>query len=116
MADRPTTPGPRKRPAHLEVSINGVPLGETTLPDDPADARGVLSLHLERQWEYASYGFLTTLEADGAAAQRMLRAAQDGTLVVRFEVPRTSRSSGLNLYGARMGAYPVPPTLFLDTD
>ena len=33
---------------------------------------------------------------------------------VRFEVPRTGRMGGLNLYGARMGAFPVDPTLFID--
>jgi hypothetical protein len=35
---------------------------------------------------------------------------------VRFEVPRWPGAlrSGLSLYGARMGAYPLDPTLFLD--
>jgi hypothetical protein len=41
-----------------------------------------------------------------------------GYLTVRFEVPRQPDTvpGGLSLYGARMGAYPVAPTLFLDLD
>ena len=104
----------RKLGTDLQVSINGVALGAVRLPDDPADARGVLSLHLHEHFEFASYGFLTTLEADAAAAQRILNASQGGQLVVRFEVPRTGTRGGLNLYGARMGAYPVDPTVLLD--
>jgi hypothetical protein len=37
-------------------------------------------------------------------------------VVVRFEVPRSGVRGGLNLYGARMGAYPVDPTLFVDME
>ena len=42
--------------------------------------------------------------------------------MVRFEVPGSRRErtagaqGGLNLYGARMGAYPLDPTLFLDVE
>jgi hypothetical protein len=104
----------RKRPTDLAVSIGGVPLGTVRLPDDPADARGVLSLHLHEDWDYASYGYLTTLEAGQAAAARVLNAARDGQVVVRFEVPQTGTRGGLTLYGERMGATPVAPTLFVD--
>jgi hypothetical protein len=47
------------------VSVNGVPIGQTVhLPDDPADARGVLSLHRAENFEFGSYGYLTELAAD----------------------------------------------------
>jgi hypothetical protein len=98
------------------VSINAVELGRIALPDDPADARGVLSLHLQRNFEFGSYGYLTTLQADAGTAQRVLAAAPDRRLVIRFEVPRSGVRGGLNLYGARIGAYPVEPTLFVDVE
>jgi hypothetical protein len=107
-----------KLPGDLDVSVNGVPLGRVRLPDDPADSSGVLSLHLHETFETGSYGALFTLEADAAAARRMLRreVSPGGHVTVRFEVPRRPGAlrSGLSLYGARMGAYPLDPTLFLD--
>jgi hypothetical protein len=75
----------------------------------------VLSLHLQKNFEFGSYGFLTTLQADAGTAQRVL-AAPNRRVVVRFEVPRSGVRGGLNLYGARMGAYPVDPTLFVDME
>ena len=105
-------------PTDLVVSVNGVALTDAPvrLPDDPADARGALSAHLNPNFELASYGFLTRLEASGETLRRILAGTEDGRMVVRFEVPRTgsARAGGLNLYGARMGAHPVDPTLFLD--
>jgi hypothetical protein len=103
----------RKLASDLVVSVNGIRLGANRLPDDPADARGVLSVHLYENFEYASYGFLTTLEADPETVQRILAASLNGEVTLRFEVPRTGRAGGLNLYGARMGAFPVDPTLFI---
>jgi hypothetical protein len=43
-----------------------------------------------------------------------MAAARQGQLVVRFEVPRGGVPGGINLYGARLGAYPIDPLLFLD--
>ncbi|HEU5315143.1 MAG TPA: glycoside hydrolase family 2 TIM barrel-domain containing protein [Chloroflexota bacterium] len=105
----------RKVPSDLVVRVNGVRLGALRLPDDPADARGVLSAHASPHWEPCSYGFLTVLDAEGETAQRILTEAKDGRLVVRFEVPPTGVAGGLNLYGARMGAYPIDPLLLIET-
>jgi hypothetical protein len=104
-------------PTDLVVTVNGVQLSDSVrLPDDPADARGVLSAHLSPNFEYASYGFLTTLEADAKTARRILAASADGKLAVRFEIPQNAvKRGGLNLYGARMGAFPLDPTVLLDT-
>jgi hypothetical protein len=111
----------RKIPSEVMVWANGVRLGRVHLPDDPADARGVLSLHYSENWEPASYGYLHTLEADEATTRRIFEAAQSGApgvqagrLLIRFEVPRGGVAGGINLYGARMGAYPVDPMVFLD--
>lgn len=104
-----------KLPSQVTVSVNGVRAGEAPLPDDPADARGVLSAHNSTDWEFASYGFLVELAADGETARRMLADAKDGHLAVRFEVPRATPRGGLNLYGARLGAYPIDPMLLIET-
>jgi hypothetical protein len=104
----------RKLPSDLVVRVNGVRVGSVRLPDDPADARGVLSAHNSPHWEPCSYGFLTRLHADAETARRVLAEAKDNRLLVRFEVPRTGIPGGLNLYGARMGAYPVDPVLVLE--
>ena len=106
----------RKQGSEVVVSVNGVSIGHAALPDDPADARGVLSAHLYENFEFASYGFLTTLQADRETTQRILAAGHNGELIVRFEVPRSTSANGMNLYGARMGATPVAPTLFLDIE
>jgi hypothetical protein len=106
-------------PTDLVVSVNGLPLTDAPLrlPDDPADARGVLSAHLSPNFEYASYGFLTRLEVGAETARRILAASRDGKLLVRFEIPHSAaKRGGLNLYGARMGAFPLDPTLFLESE
>jgi hypothetical protein len=104
----------RKLPTTVNVTVNGVPLGTARLPDDPADARGVLSAHLAPNFEYTSYGFLTELKADAETARRIVAASKGGEMILRFEIPRTGKMGGLNLYGSRMGAFPVDPTLFID--
>jgi hypothetical protein len=104
----------RKIPSDLIVRINGVRIGQLQLADDPADSRGVLSAHNSPHWEPCSHGFLITLDGSAEVTQRVMEAATDGRFLVRFEVPRSGFAGGLNLYGARMGAYPVDPVLFLD--
>ncbi|CAA9236857.1 MAG: GH2 [uncultured Chloroflexi bacterium] len=106
----------RKRPSDLAVSVNGVVVGRSRLADDPADARGVLSFHLQDDFEFGSYGYLTTLEADATTAASIVREAKDGAVTVRFEVGAGGARGGLNLYGKRMGSTPVTPTLFLDIE
>jgi len=102
----------RKRPTQLVVSVNGGEVGRVTLPDDPADARGVLSFQAQGQWEMGSYGYLTTLEADEATSRGLLESGSR-ELIVRFEVPRGGTAGGLNLYGSRAGSTPLNPTVLL---
>ncbi len=106
----------RALPTDLVVSVNGVQIGATRLPDDPADASGVLGVHLYQSFEMASHGYLTEFTADAETTRRILESTQNGEITVRFEVPRTGRAGGLNLYGARMGAFPVEPTLLLERE
>ncbi len=108
----PQTEADRKVPTDVTVSINGVTVGQVTLPDDPADARGVLSHH--SGIDPGAYGFLTELAIDGTALQQALAGQQ--TLLVRFTVPGDRGvAGGISLYGARTGSYPVDPTILLIT-
>ena len=75
----------------------------------------MLSAHNGGEWEFASFGFLYTLAADAAKTRQILDGVRDEHLNVRFEVPRDGVRGGLNLYGARLGAYPIDPMLILET-
>lgn len=112
--DYPQTDG-KKFPTTVEVSINGVKVANWELPDDPADARGVLS-HW-RGIERGSYGYLMRAELpmdthEGVAIRN--RVAETGQLVIRFTVPWNAvHRGGIAIYGETMGCYPVEPTLLL---
>ncbi|GJM29837.1 MAG: hypothetical protein DHS20C17_24720 [Cyclobacteriaceae bacterium] len=96
-------------PSTLRILINGQAISEQTLPDDPADHRGVLSWHAQPQdrklREAGSYGYLIKVPLDTATRQRV---AQDGTLKVRLE---TTGDGGLAIYGKNFGRYPLDPSL-----
>ena len=107
----PQTEVERKTPSDVTVSLNGVEIGSAHLPDDPADARGVLSHH---NWiEPGSYGYLTDASASADALSQVKATLAAGEpLRVRFTVPVES-AGGLALYGEEAGHYPVAPTLLL---
>ena len=107
----PQTEVARKTPTDVTVSLNGVEISSAHLPDDPADARGVLSHH---NWiDPGSYGYLTdaSANADALAAVKATLAGGE-PLRVRFTVPAKS-AGGLALYGEEAGHYPVAPTLLV---
>ena len=54
------------------------------------------------------------LQADLEKTRQILAASQKGEIIIRLEVARPNGLAGFNLYGARMGAYPVEPTLFVE--
>ncbi len=58
--DYPQTEADTQWPTTLEVRINGERIAQAELPDDPADARGVLS-HLAAV-EHGSYGYVVDLD------------------------------------------------------
>ena len=108
----PQTDADRKLPSDVTLSINEVVVGQVQLPDDPADARGVLSHH--NGVDPGSYGFLTDLVVDGALLQQAL--AGQKSLRLRFTVAgEGGYPGGLALYGERLGGYPLDPTIFLLT-
>jgi hypothetical protein len=95
--DYPQTDG-RKFPTSIDVSLNGAAT-RWELPDDPANARGVLS-----HWagvERGSFGYLKTISAEGAPASDQIT------------IRMTSNEGGLAIYGEDMGCYPMDPTIIL---
>jgi hypothetical protein len=98
-------------PSAVTVRVNGVPAGRSSLADDPADHRGILSWHHQardrRLREAGSYGELVRIALPREAVEA---AAAAGELVIRFEVD-PSLPGGLALYGSRFGRFPLDPSL-----
>jgi hypothetical protein len=98
-------------PSAVTVLVNGIEAGRKQLADDPADHRGILSWHYQRQdrrlREAGSYGELLELDIPRAA---LARAAAARELVIRLQVNATL-PGGLAIYGKRFGRYPLDPTL-----
>lgn len=98
-------------PSTVAVSINGRRAETLTLPDDPADHRGVLSWHHQLQdgklREAGSYGYLVKVPLTRG---QMRRAARDGQLTLRLE---TEGEGGIAIYGKSFGRYPLDPSLVI---
>jgi len=111
--DYPQTDAARTWPSTLVLSVNGRPVDRITLPDDSADARGVLS-HLAGV-EHGSHGELvdglvTLTDRDRAGLSAGL------PLLLRLGVPDDApHAGGLCLFGADTGELPLDPTLEIQT-
>jgi len=96
-------------PSVISVSIDGKQVYSTTLEDDPADHRGVLSWHHQLQdkklREAGSYGYLIKVPVTKAMLED---AMQNGELKVRIE---TEGEGGIAVYGKEFGRYPLDPSL-----
>lgn len=98
-------------PSEIAVSLNGTEAETLTLPDDPADHRGVLSWHHQLQdrklREAGSYGYLVKVPV----SKRVLKASiEAGELEIQL---RTNGDGGIAVYGSEFGRYPVDPSLVL---
>ena len=98
-------------PSEIIVSVNGEQVMITTLPDDPADHRGVLSWHHQlkdkKLREAGSYGYLVKAPVTKA----MLKSALErGELKIRLE---TTGEGGIAVYGKEFGRYALDPSLVL---
>ena len=98
-------------PSKISISINGEPVLTTTLADDPADHRGVLSWHHQlkdrKLREAGSYGYLTKV----AISKKQLKdAITKGELVIRL---KTEGDGGIAVYGKSFGRYPLDPSLVM---
>jgi predicted transcriptional regulator len=98
-------------PSEVRVRVNGIAAGVFSLPDDPADHRGILSWHAQprdrKLREAGSYGYRVEALLPAAA---MEAAAEAGEIIVRLEVD-PGLDGGLAIYGERFGRYPMDPTL-----
>ncbi len=94
----------------LVISMNGIPVHGTTLPDQYADSRGALShLHGLR----GRYGELIRLEVSGDVLD-LVRQRGERQVLVRLEVPRSAvNHRGLIVYSSRAGRYPCDVTLIV---
>jgi hypothetical protein len=107
--DYPQTDLARTWPSTLVLLVNGRPVDRVTLPDDPADARGVLS-HLAGI-DHGSHGELvdgmvTLTDRDRAGL------AEGLPMLLRLAVPDDApKKGGLSLYGATTGEMPMDLTL-----
>ena len=107
--DYPQTDLARTWPSTLALSVNGRPVDRIDLPDDAADARGVLS-HLAGV-EHGSHGelvdgMMTLTDRDRAGL------AAGEPLVFRLAVPDDApKAGGLASFGATTGEMPLDPTL-----
>jgi hypothetical protein len=103
-----------KWPSTLEIAFNGERVARTDLPDDAADARGVLS-HVARA-DHGSYGELIRIETALPDVARSEIAA-GRPLLLRFSVPADApHAGGLCIFGAETGAYPFDPTIVIQTE
>ncbi|MEM1119529.1 MAG: sugar-binding domain-containing protein [Bacteroidota bacterium] len=98
-------------PSEIEVSIDGKVIYTTTLADDPADHRGVLSWHHQlkdrKLREAGSYGYLLEIPVE----QRLLeKAVAQGALTIRLA---TKGEGGMAVYGKAFGRYAVDPCLVI---
>ncbi len=100
-----------KFPSEVAFSFNGVAAGKLSIPDDPADHRGVLSWHYQPQdkklREAGSYGYKLVVSVPNEAIQK---ATQTGELVLRLAVEGTG---GLAIYSDKFGMYPFNPTVIV---
>ncbi len=115
-SDYPQTEEAKKFPSDLTASLNGVPIGQTRLPDDPADARGVLSHH--RAFEPGSYGYLVDFVLEGQALEAVRERLLAGEpLRIRLAIPDDAENrGGLAIYGETLGRYPVDPTVYWEEE
>ena len=113
--DYPQTDG-RKWPSTLELMLNGERVALVDLPDDPADARGVLS-HLAKA-DPGSHGEVVRFSAhlpDRVLAEIAAGRPIELRLAVPADAPR-DHAGGLAIYGADTGAYPFDPTIVIETE
>jgi hypothetical protein len=98
-------------PSRISACIDGKEVYTTTLPDDPADHRGVLSWHHQlkdrKLREAGSYGYLVRVPVKKSMLKNAL---EKGELMVEL---RTEGQGGIALYGKEFGRFPLDPSLVL---
>nr|WP_293167027.1 sugar-binding domain-containing protein [Allomuricauda sp.] len=97
----------------IEVWVNGKKVKSTTLTDDPADHRGVLSWHNQLQdgklREAGSYGYLVKVPMDLEILTSALEANNDK---INIEL-RSVNGGGIAVYGEDFGRYVIDPGIVI---
>jgi hypothetical protein len=94
------------------MSVNGVRVHQSILPNHPHDSRGALSYLREAR---GAYGYLAHATIEGVLLKSVLDKATAGRITLRCEVPRhILPAGGLTIYGGDCGRYPLPPTLIIE--
>jgi hypothetical protein len=98
-------------PSYLVLSVNGLPILRTLIPDHPHDTKGALS-YLRGQ--RGAYGYLFHQFIENELLQAIAqRAEADGALRLRASVTEAP-IGGLTVYDYDCGRYPVAPTVIID--
>lgn len=96
-------------PTQVAVTLGGQAVGSIAIPNDFADARGVLS-HVARV-HHGSHGVVFDETLPDPALEALRRGAGE-PVTLRFEVPE-DLPGGLGIYGANMGMWPSDPVLLV---
>ena len=98
-------------PSVISVFINEIKTKTTTLPDDPADHRGILSWHSQlkdkKLREAGSYGYLIKITI---SENDLKKSVRQGYLTLKIQ---TEGEGGLAVYGEDFGRYPINPSLVI---
>jgi hypothetical protein len=99
-------------PTTCQVTLNGLPVLNPTLPNHPHDSRGVLSY---LGGYCGAYGYLMKAVIEDGFLERVAATATDGILRLRCTVPEAGPFvGGLTVYGESSGRYPIAPTLVIE--
>lgn len=110
-----TEPG-RRMPGDVVLHLNGQEVDRRRLADDANDARGVLS-YRQATADDSSYGELLEISVPTEAVPGIVqRARETGVIELRLTVPEDGLARGLSIYGERMGAFPLDPTVLVDVE
>lgn len=110
--DTPQTDSHRY-PSAFELSINGLVVHRTILPDHPHDTRGALSY---LRGAKGAYGYLIRATIEDDLLRRVAETAErTGILRLRCTVPPHSLpQGGLTVYDYDCGRFPVGPTVIVE--
>lgn len=114
-AGYPQTEPAWRMPGDVLLLLNGGEVARRRLSDDANDARGILSFQ-QRTSDDSSYGELVAATVPSEAVAGIVAAAgRTGRAELTLTVPSSGgQARGLAVYGERMGAFPLDPTLLVD--
>ena len=102
-------------PSDVTVSINGHEISTVSLPDGPADIRGVLSLDNGKA-NAGKFGYLTSLAVpDSVISALKTELTTNKTIKVTYKIKdNATNKNGIRFYGETEGRYAVTPMIILN--